>query len=65
MGCEITKCPHCGDDLKEFLWCKSCGDVTDLDEYKDMIEQENNREEITKSIRLLFQKPRGHGGTDR
>ena len=51
MGYEVTSCPHCGDTLKEFLWCKSCGDVTDLDEYKDMIEQEKRHEESNKEVR--------------
>ena len=32
---ELENCPHCGDQLVEFLWCKHCGDVTLLDEYRD------------------------------
>lgn len=29
------KCPHCGDRLSDYKWCKSCGDITHLDEYLD------------------------------
>ena len=32
---NTKQCPHCGDELTEFLWCKHCGDVTLLDEYED------------------------------
>jgi hypothetical protein len=32
---ELENCPHCGDQLIEFLWCKHCGDITLLDEYQD------------------------------
>lgn len=28
-------CPRCGDRTKEHNWCKSCGDITWLDEYTD------------------------------
>jgi len=29
------KCPHCGVKLSDYKWCKSCGDITHLDEYLD------------------------------
>ena len=28
-------CPHCGDALTDINWCRNCGDIEDLDEYKD------------------------------
>ena len=34
MG-DPTTCPHCGDGLVSFYWCKFCGDITALDEWKD------------------------------
>lgn len=34
---DPTNCPHCGDDLVSFYWCKFCGDITTLDEWKDAV----------------------------
>jgi len=28
-------CPHCGAVLIDFNWCKHCGDIEQLDEYKE------------------------------
>ena len=28
-------CPHCGDPLIDINWCRNCGDIEALDEYKD------------------------------
>ena len=33
---EATEqCPHCGERLIDYKWCKFCGDITALDEYED------------------------------
>lgn len=29
-------CPHCGAETTQWNWCKSCGDITWLDEYTDL-----------------------------
>lgn len=26
-------CPHCGDPVVDYMWCRFCGDITALDEY--------------------------------
>lgn len=41
---ELEHCPHCGYKLEvmEFLWCGYCGDVTELDEYSEMKQREEN-----------------------
>ena len=33
---EVQKCPHCGMSTIEHNWCKTCGDITWLDEYTDL-----------------------------
>ena len=33
---ERQSCPHCGLDTIEHNWCKTCGDITWLDEYADL-----------------------------
>tara|TARA_R110000796_G_scaffold69962_1_gene159205 strand:- start:108 stop:341 length:234 start_codon:yes stop_codon:yes gene_type:complete len=33
--CDYTHCPGCGRPLADIGWCRQCGDIGDLDEYKD------------------------------
>jgi len=35
MTQEYTHCPRCGDSLPDRNFCRHCGDIGDLDEYKD------------------------------
>lgn len=32
---EYTHCPHCGTVLADRNWCRHCGDIGELDEYRD------------------------------
>ena len=32
---DYTHCPHCGTLLEDRGWCRSCGDIESLDEFKD------------------------------
>jgi len=30
---DTEHCPHCGDGVVDYKWCRFCGDITALDEY--------------------------------
>lgn len=32
---DYTHCPHCGVLLQDRGWCRSCGDIESLDEFKE------------------------------